>query len=234
MKIMEEQDINQDSLKRDLTSNSNQEPTQIVVSTNDTVQSSQNKEPLYMMGSWDDTQKRFMKQMIDRAKCYIWLYDNSFRLYKALWLGYMIPVLVITTFSGVANLGQLGFSDPTNPDTPRARIIYPIVLGILNIIAAILTSLMQFFKIAEQKEAHRRSVKDWQQFSTDMEIIFFSQFSVEMRAKKFDKMLRRYKILLEKSPSIPKIYLYQLARKYDDHESLVLPEIVGEIKPIIV
>jgi hypothetical protein len=55
-----------------------------------------------------------------------------------------------------------------------------------------------------------------------------------MRAKKFDKMLRRYKILLEKSPSIPKIYLYQLARKYDDHESLVLPEIVGEIKPIIV
>lgn len=208
-----------------------EEPTQIVIDTND---SSQTKEPLYVMGTWDDTQKKFMKQMIDRAKCYIWLYDNSFRLYKTLWLAYMIPVLMITTFSGVANLGQLGFIDPTNPDGYRARVIYPIVLGIINIIAAILTSLMQFFKIAEQKEAHRRAMKDWQQFSTDMEIIFFSQFTADLRAKKFSKMLQKYKQLLDKSPSIPKIYLYHLARKYDTNEHLVLPEIVGEIKPIVI
>jgi len=202
-----------------------------VIPTNE---SSQTKEPLYMIGTWDDTQKKFMKQMIDRAKCYIWLYDNSFRLYKSLWLAYMIPVLVITTFSGVANLGQLGFIDPDNPESERAKIIYPIVLGIINIIAAILTSLMQFFKIAEQKEVHRRAMKDWQQFSTDMEIIFFSQFTVDLRAKKFAKMLQKYKQLLDKSPSIPKIYLYHLAKKYGTSEHLVLPEVVGEIKPLAI
>lgn len=193
---------------------------------------STSKEPLYAMGSWDETQQKFLKQMIDRAKCYIWLYDRSFRLYKTLWLVYMIPVLIITTFSGVANLGQLGFSDPSLVDTQRARVIYPIVLGVLNIVAAILTSLVQYFKIAEQKEAHRRAGKDWQQFSTDMEIIFYAQFKIEVRSKKFEKMLSRYKQLLERNPSIPKIYLYRLNTKYKEHPSLVLPEIVGEIQSI--
>jgi hypothetical protein len=134
----------------------------------------------------------------------------------------------------VANLGQLGFMDLSNPQTQTARIIYPIVLGILNIVAAILTSLMQFFKISEQKEAHRRAGKDWQQFLTDMEIIFFSEFPVEIRVKKFEKMLQRYKQLLEKSPSIPKIYLNRLSMKYKDQSELVLPEIVGEIKPLMI
>jgi hypothetical protein len=196
------------------------------------VMPSTSKEPLYQMGSWDETQQKFLKQMTDRAKCYIWLYDRSFRLYKLLWLVYMIPVLVITTFSGVANLGQLGFSDPTLVDTQRARIIYPIILGILNIIAAIMTSLVQYFKIAEQKEAHRRAGKDWQQFSTDMEIIFFAQFKIEVRSKKFEKMLTKYKQLLDRNPSIPKIFLHQLDRKYRDKNELVLPEIVGDIKSI--
>ena len=194
--------------------------------------STQTKEPTYTMVSWDETQKKFMKQMIDRAKCYIWLYDHSFRLYKTLWLVYMIPVLIITTFSGVANLGQLGFTNSSLPETANARIIYPIVLGILNIIAAILTSLVQFFKIAEQKEAHRRAGKDWQQFSTDMEIIFFAEFKLEVRNRKFEKMISRYKQLLERNPSIPKIYLSQLNQRYSERIDLVLPEIVGEIKSV--
>jgi hypothetical protein len=206
---------------------------------------SNSKEPLYQMGNWDETQQRFLKQMIDRAKCYIWLYDRSFRLYKTLWLVYMIPVLIITTFSGVANLGQLGFSDPSLVDTQRARVIYPIVLGLLNIFAAILTSLVQYFKIAEQKEAHRRAGKDWQQFSTDMEIIFYAQFKIEVRSKKFEKMLSRYKQLLDRNPSIPKIYLNRLNNKYgiethienqqsnsQNSNQLVLPEIVGQIQSI--
>ena len=186
---------------------------------------------IYSMGRWDETQQRFMKQMIDRAKCYIWLYDRSFRLYKTLWLVYMIPVLVITTFSGVANLGQLGFSDSL-PESKQARVIYPIVLGILNIVAAILTSLVQFFKIAEQKECHRRAGKDWQIFATDLEIIYFAQFNVEIRNRKFEKMISRYKQLLEKSPSIPKIYLYQLDKLYSSRTDLTLPEIVGNIKSL--
>jgi hypothetical protein len=195
-------------------------------------QTSKENEPMYNIGSWDDTQKKFMKQMIDRAKCYIWLYDNSFRLYKSLWLIHMIPVLIITTLSGVANLGQLGLNDTSLEDTKSARIIYPIVLGVLNIFAAILTSLVQFFKISEQKEAHRRAGKDWQQFSTDMEIIFFAEFKLEVRNRKFEKMITRYKQLLDKSPSIPKIYLYQLNKYYKDRKDLILPEIVGEIQSI--
>jgi len=195
-------------------------------------QTQNDKEPTYTMGSWNDTQKKFMKQMIDRAKCYIWLYDRSYRLYKTLWLLHMIPVLIITTLSGVANLGQLGFSDPSVDSTQRARIIYPIVLGILNIFAAILTSLVQFFKIAEQTEAHRRAEKEWQQFSTDMEIIFFAEFDLSVRNKKFEKMISRYKQLLDRSPSIPKIYLYDLDRRYKDRIDLILPEMVGEIKSI--
>lgn len=190
-------------------------------------------QPSYAMTIWDDTQKKFIKQMIDRGKCYVALYDTSFRLYKTLWLAYMIPVLVITTFSGVANLGQLGFLGDSD-QSDRARVIYPIVLGILNIVAAIFTSLMQFFKIAEQKEAHRRAGKDWVQFVTDMEIIFYSQFSVDLRNKKFNKMIQKYKILLEKSPSIPKLFLNRLGEKYKTTTDLVLPEIVGEIKPLII
>lgn len=190
-------------------------------------------QPSFAMTVWDDTQKKFIKQMIDRGKCYVSLYDSSFRLYKTLWLVYMIPVLAITTFSGVANLGQLGFLSDSE-QANQARIIYPIVLGILNIVAAIMTSLMQFFKIAEQKEAHRRAGKDWVQFVTDMEIIFFSQFSIELRNKKFNKMISKYKILLEKSPSIPKLFLNRLGTKYGNTTELVLPEIVGEIKPLVI
>jgi hypothetical protein len=190
-------------------------------------------QPSYVMIVWDDTQKKFIKQMIDRGRCYVFLYDSSFRLYKALWLAYMIPVLVITTFSGVANLGQLGFlSDSFNGS--ESRVIYPIVLGVLNIIAAILTSLMQFLKISELKEAHRRAGKDWVQFVTDMEIIFFSQFSTELRNKKFNKMIQKYKVLLEKSPSIHRIFLNRLYKEYSTTVDLVLPEIAADIKPLVI
>lgn len=188
-----------------------------------------NNDPIYNIGAWDDVQKKFFKQMLDKAKCYIWLYDSSYRLYKTLWLAHMIPILFITTVSGVANLGQLGFRDS---ESDTVKIIYPIVMSTLNIIAAILTSLVQYFKIADQKEIHLRAQKDWQQFGTDLELLFFSSFSIEVRNRKFSKILIRYKQLLEKSPSIPKVFLKSLYSYYGNKD-VYLPEIIGEIKFIM-
>ena len=39
---------------------------------------SADKDPAhYSMSVWDETQKKFIKQMIDRGKCYIYLYDKQ-------------------------------------------------------------------------------------------------------------------------------------------------------------
>jgi hypothetical protein len=71
----------------------------------------------------------------------------------------MVPVIVITTFTGAATatLGTL-FSGTSDP---RVQTAVSMALGLLGLFAAILGTLEQKFGFAKQSERHARTSLDW-------------------------------------------------------------------------
>jgi hypothetical protein len=83
---------------------------------------------------------------------------------------FTIPVIVMSTLTGTANFAQEKLPD-------KYKFYAPVIIGCINIIAGIITTVQQFLHISELNEAHRVSMISW------------------------DKFYRRIKIELSKNPN---------------------------------
>ncbi len=66
---------------------------------------------------------------------------------------FTIPVIIISTVTGTANFAQEHF--------PDHRATMAMIIGGFNIMAAIITTISQFLKIAEVNESHRVATLSW-------------------------------------------------------------------------
>ena len=70
---------------------------------------------------------------------------------------YTIPVIVMSTLTGTANFAQEKLPD-------QYKFYAPIVIGCINILAGVVTTVQQFLHINELNEAHRVSMISWDKF----------------------------------------------------------------------
>lgn len=109
--------------------------------------------------SWTLGKSEMLARIADTAQSNAWMHDHASRKLRswAAWL--MVPVIVITTFTGAATatLGTL-FSSTSDP---RVQTAVSVALGLLGLFAAILGTLEQKFGFAKQSERHARTSLDW-------------------------------------------------------------------------
>jgi len=148
---------------------------------------------------WTDSLENLLVSWAEKASGYAWLHQKSIVVYKKRNLMLSIPTSI---FSYIAGITILLFNDifKDNAETPAIRAI----IGIIGIIAGILSNFQEMFTFKEEAEKHRMANLRF--------LSFFREISCELsledkyRSSPVDYItVKRFELdkILEQSPDIP-------------------------------
>jgi hypothetical protein len=158
---------------------------------------------------WTKAHEGILSEWADKANCYKWLHMKSAAKYKYLHNLYTIPVIVMSTLTGTANFAQ--------EKLPEKYIFYaPIIIGCINIMAGIITTVQQFLHINELNEGHRVATIAWDKFYRKIKIEL-AKNPIERQPIRefFITSSEEYDRLMESSPTIDKGILEMFKTTFD-------------------
>ena len=147
---------------------------------------------------WMKDHERILIDWADKAMCYRWLHAKSHTIFNKVNTYFTIPVIIMSTLTGTAN-----FAAERVPEQYRGY--YSMIIGFVNILAGIITTIQQFLKISELNEAHRVSSISWDKF--------YRRIKVELSKPPFERQniydflkacTEEFDRLMETSPTIDK------------------------------
>jgi hypothetical protein len=116
-----------------------------------------------VLNEWTHHHEKILIDWADKAICYKWLHEKSQHEFakKSRW--FTIPVIVMSTLTGTANFAQ---------DRIPAEYLSmaTMIIGGVNLIAGIITTIQQFLKINELNESHRVSAISWGKFQRNLHV----------------------------------------------------------------
>ncbi len=147
---------------------------------------------------WSPENEKIVVEWCDIAKCYKWLHTRAHQKYSYMHAWFTIPAIIFSTISGTASFAQTSL--------PLSTQLYaPMVIGSVNIIIGIITTIQQYLKISEYNESHRVSAIAWDKFARNIRIELAKH--PDERALDAGHFLKTYREefdrLMETSPSIP-------------------------------
>ena len=146
---------------------------------------------------WKEEEEKILEEWADKAQCFEWMHNKTHNIYKKKNGYYTIPVIIISTFTGTANFAQ--------ERIPEDYIsMYVMIIGSLNILAGILTTVYQYLKISELNESNRVAYLSWGKFYRNVKTELSKHPLDRMRPKELLKLSKNeYDRLVEISPPIP-------------------------------
>ena len=112
---------------------------------------------------WTEEHEQIMIDWADKALCYKWLHQTAHSEYRRKNTWFTIPVIIMSTLTGTANFAQ-------DRIPPEYLNLATMIIGTINLIAGILTTIQQFLKITELNEAHRVSSIAWGKFYRNVKV----------------------------------------------------------------
>ena len=97
---------------------------------------------------WHKQQEKILKDWGEASSCYRYMHFKAYQQFKQTNMRFTLPIIVISTVTGTAN-----FAQETFPESIRSYV--PLGIGAFNLVAAIMTTVLQFLKANELMEAHR-------------------------------------------------------------------------------
>lgn len=176
---------------------------------------------------WTEEQEKLLAKWSDYAACYRWLHDRSEKKYSSYNNGITIPVIVLSTVTGTASVGLTGLvgNDPTNQKYGQ------IAIGVVSLFTGILTTLGNYFRYAQNSEAHKVAAVAWSKFNRSI--------TVELAQKPDDRLdsldyinLCRQELdrLIEQSPQVSDDIIDSFEREFEKQEDLNKPDICNNIE----
>ena len=136
---------------------------------------SNNKVKKFQNG-WTEEQEKLLAKWSDYAACYRWLHDRTEKKLSSKNNLITIPVIILSTITGTASVGLTGLVG----DVPNGQKYGQVAIGMVSLFTGILTTLGNFFRYAQNSEAHRVAAVSWSKFNR--------LISVELAQKPDDRM----------------------------------------------
>lgn len=188
------------------------------------------------MVSWHPQQERILKNWSEIGSSYRFLHDKAFNKYDRCNMCFSLPVIILSTLTGVANFAQSSFPVDSRP-------MVSVIVGSLNIIAGLITTIAQFLKVAEKMEGHRAASVAYSKFSRNISVEL--SLPVKERLVNGTEFLSTQRSeldrLIEQSPNIPEdivkvfdktfIKRDQSGNKIEDDTTFYKPDIL-DIRPV--
>lgn len=146
---------------------------------------------------WSYDNEEIIAEWCDIAQCYKWLNYHSHHYYYKLHAWFTIPAITFSTISGTASFASASIPHEYQP-------FAPMIIGTINILIGILTTVQQFLKVSELKEAHRIASISWDKYARNISIELSKAPLERIDAVIFLKFSRQeFDRLMESNPSIP-------------------------------
>ena len=188
---------------------------------------------------WENHHEGIFIDWADKAACYKWLHEKSHIKYHRKRNYYTIPVILLSTLTGTAN-----FALERIPEEHQATTT--LVIGSLNIIAGVITTVSQFLKLNELTESYRVASIAWDKFHRSVRLELIKAPEERADVSYFMKINRdEFDRLMETCPSIDSDILQsfkksltsgsdkkEIERKLKIFAKLSKPEIFNEIQPL--
>ncbi len=177
---------------------------------------------------WSDEIEELLSEWGEVSMCYAYLHNYSTRKYKKKYQHLQIPIIVLSTLTGVGNFA----TDSYVPENLQHG--FSAVVGGFNIFCGILGTLGSFLKYAETFEGHRISALAWSKLGRAIEIELSLQDKKRKPCRDFLKVCRaEYDNLLESSPNIDLDIISMFNKKFnDDYPHISKPIICNGLKAI--
>lgn len=111
---------------------------------------------------WCEEHEDLLKEWAEKARFYSWMHHTTSAKYNTLNNMMTIPMIIVSIVNGSINFTLVGNTSKSKLMT----LFIPMLVGTLNIVTAILSSLTKFFKTAEMVEKHE---------------MFYRQFNILVR-----------------------------------------------------
>ena len=162
---------------------------------------------------WNEECERLLAEWSEKASCYRWLHGRSEKTYRKWYYGFSIPVIILSTLTGAANVGMDSFV-PT-----ESKAIASAAVGGVNIFAGIISTLQNFLKVAEYMEGHRIAGISWGKLQRNIAIELALDPSRRVLEGDFLKISRaEYDRLIEAGPLIDDNIIKQFNAKFKNYE----------------
>ena len=162
---------------------------------------------------WTEECEELLAEWSEKASCYRWLHGRSEKKYKRKYYRFSIPVIILSTLTGAANVGMDSFVSVEN------KAIASAIVGGINIFAGILSTLQNFLKVAEFMESHRSSGVAWSKLGRNIAIELALDHSKRSIQSDFLKISRaEYDRLIESSPMIDDDIISQFKSKFKNYK----------------
>jgi len=145
---------------------------------------------------WTEEHEFVLVEWADKAMCYRWLHSRSHLAYANLKAWFTIPVICMSTITGTANFAFQKYDSDIQDIASN-------VIGAVNILAAIISTIDQFLKISEFNEAHRVSSISWDKFYRNIKVELAKHPSERINPTHMLKISKEeFDRLMETSPMI--------------------------------
>ena len=162
---------------------------------------------------WTEECEELLAEWSEKASCYRWLHGRSEKKYKRKYYRFSIPVIILSTLTGAANVGMDSFVSVENKAVASA------IVGGVNIFAGILSTLQNFLKVAEFMESHRASGVAWSKLGRNIAIELALDHSKRSIQNDFLKISRaEYDRLIESSPMIDDDIISEFKSKFKNYD----------------
>jgi len=175
---------------------------------------------------WSNEHEVILVDWADKAMCYKWLHSKANSKFAKLSKYFTIPVIIISTLTGTANFAQ----DRVPAESLN---LFVMVIGSLNIMAGIISTIQQFLKINELKESHRISSISWDKFYRNIKVELAKKPDERIPIEQMLKMCKEeYDRLIETSPKIETVIIDKFKKTFKGtphYEKIKKPEICDEL-----
>jgi hypothetical protein len=165
------------------------------------------------MSAWTPECERLLADWSEKASCFRWLHARSEKKYRQRYYAFAIPVIILSTLTGFANVGLSEFVPGDKAPLASA------IIGGVNLLAGILGTLQSFLKVAETMEAHRSSGVAWSKLGRNISIELSLDPVRRSLATDFLAASRsEYDRLTEQSPAIPDGVISVFRSRFDGYD----------------
>lgn len=162
---------------------------------------------------WSQEVERLLAEWSEKASCYRWLHNRCEKKYRRRYFAFSIPVIVLSTLTGAANVGLSSYVPEEEQEKAQA------IVGGVNIFAGIISTLQNFFKFAEQNEAHRSAGVAWSKLGRNISIELAIDPHRRNNCHDFLAICRaEYDRLIEQSPLIGDDVIAQFKSKFKAYD----------------
>jgi hypothetical protein len=168
---------------------------------------------LRMDNVWTEECEGLLAEWSEKASCYRWLHGRCEKSYKNWYYCFSIPVIILSTLTGAANVGMDSFVPAESKSIASA------IVGGVNIFAGIVSTLQNFLKVAELMEGHRIAGVSWGKLQRNIAIELALDPSMRVLQTDFLKLSRsEYDRLIEAGPLIDDGVIKQFNKKFKNYQ----------------